>query len=62
MSFVERIFDIELPRATRLSEMAPKSVYFFREPDYAEPKVEAFFATLKPAVYGEYSMKVQMKL
>lgn len=47
------MFDIELPRATRLNEMAPKAAYFFKGPDYDAPEVTAFFAKLKPAVYGE---------
>lgn len=53
-AFVERIFDIELPRSTKLNEMAPKSVYFFRGPNYDDPEVAAFFSKLKASVYGEW--------
>lgn len=54
-AFVSKIFDIELPRATKLNEMAPKSVYFFRGPRYDDAEVAAFFAKLKATTYGTYT-------
>lgn len=50
--FIENIFNIELPRATKLNEMAPKSAYFFKGPNYDDAEVGAFFAKLKATTYG----------
>ena len=45
--YLEEVFDLELPRVTKLRDLAPESAYFFFDPDYSSPAARDLYGKLK---------------